>query len=340
MSIDQSEKAVAPAEVGRRPSRRGVFVAVGVMVVSVGVLIAVVDVRAVAGVVARSDGRYLAAASAALLAGTGVYALRWQLLLGGRATWLSTLYAAGVGHAVNLLVPLRLGEPARVMVLGRASGLAYSEVASTVVVERLWEQVLRLAALAGAIAFGVGLRPSPATVAGALAALAGAALGLAWLRRHPAWILARVPVWLARLPRLEESRVRETLTRLLGGLALATSPRRLVQGAVTSVGAWALYWAFHALVLLSLRVPLAPAEVITLSLAALALAPPSAPTSPGVYHASIVVPLALVGYSETTLTAYAVVLHALLMLWLLLLGLVGFARSGLSAREVVPSATV
>jgi hypothetical protein len=137
---------------------------------------------------------------------------------------------------------------------------------------------------------------------------------------------------------LDETRVRASLERLLAGLALATSPRRLVQGAACSLGAWALFWLFHALALLALRLPLTPREVLTLSLGALALAPPSAPTSPGVYHASIVVPLALVGYSQTTLTAYTVVLHALLMLWLLPLGALGMARSGVSAREVLPTA--
>jgi uncharacterized protein (TIRG00374 family) len=297
-----------------------------------------VDLRAVAEVVSRSDWRYLAAASAALLAGTSVYAVRWNLLLGRRAGWPRTFYAACVGHAVNCLVPLRLGEAARIVVLGRGARLPMGEVTSSVLVERLWEQVMRLSALAAALAFGAGLRPSPSALAGALAVLAVAAAAIAWTLRRQAWLLARVPPTLARLPRLQESGVRQALTRLLAGLALATSPRRLVQGALTSLGAWALFWAFHALALRALPTHFSLAEVTTLALATLALAPPSAPTAPGIYHASLVVPLTLVGYSETTLAAYAVVLHALLMGWYLALGLLGLARGGRPAITAPPTA--
>jgi uncharacterized protein (TIRG00374 family) len=324
--------------VSDRPSRRSVLVTALIIGASVALLLALVDLRAVAEVVRRSDWRYLAAASAALLAGTGAYALRWNLLLGRRAGWPRTFYAACVGHAVNSLVPLRLGEAARIVVLGRGARLPMGEVTSSVLVERLWEQAMRLSALGAAVAFGAGLRPSPSALAGALAVLAAAAAGIAWILRRQAWLLARVPPALARLPRLEEAGIRHALARLLAGLALATSPRRLAQGALTSVGAWALFWVFHALVLQALPTEFSLAEITTLALATLALAPPSAPTAPGVYHASLVVPLAVVGYSETTLAAYAVVLHALLMGWYVALGLLGVARGGRPALAASPTA--
>ena len=318
--------------------RRGLLFAAGVMVASMLLLLVLVDVRAVIAAIGQADWRYLAAASVALLAGTGAYALRWKLLLGGRASWANTLLASGLGHGLNLLLPLRLGEAARIVGLGRTERLPYSEVTSSVVVERLWEQGLRLAALAGAIAFGVGLQPSPAALAGGAAVLLGAALGMAWLRGKKSWVLASVPRWLARLPRLDETRVRAALGRLLAGLEQATRPRQLAHGGLTSLLAWCLFLGFHTLALLALRVTLPPMEILALALGALALVPPSAPTVPGVYHAALVVPLAVTGQPAALLTAYAVVLHALLMAWLLPLGLLGLARSGLSPRDVLPAA--
>jgi hypothetical protein len=54
-----------------------------------------------------------------------------------------------------------------------------------------------------------------------------------------------------------------------------------------------------------------------------------------VYHASLVVPLSLVGFGETLLSAYALVLHALLMVWMLGLGLWALARSGMPASVLL-----
>ena len=91
--------------------RRGLLFAAGVMVASMLLLLVLVDVRAVIAAIGQADWRYLAAASVALLAGTGAYALRWKLLLGGRASWANTLLASGLGHGLNLLLPLRLRQP-------------------------------------------------------------------------------------------------------------------------------------------------------------------------------------------------------------------------------------
>jgi hypothetical protein len=72
-------------------------------------------------------------------------------------------------------------------------------------------------------------------------------------------------------------------------------------------------------------------------LGALALSPPSAPTQPGIFHASIVVPLAAVGYDAGALTAYAVILHLLEMFWMIGLAAFGLLRIGLSPQELISS---
>jgi len=74
----------------------------------------------------------------------------------------------------------------------------------------------------------------------------------------------------------------------------------------------------------------------------LALSPPSAPTQPGIFHASVVVPLAAVGFDEVALTAYAVLLHILEMVWMIGLAIVGLAQTGLSVGSMLqpdPAAT-
>ncbi len=298
----------------------------GLLLITGALLAIFVDLGAVAAQLQAAKGRYLLAASAALLAGLALYALSWRWLMGNQPPVGSVWHAANVGHAVNLLQPLRLGEAARVALLARAGAVTGGGAASSVVVERLLIQVMRTAALGGAIVFGVGLPVSPVTVGGAAAFLAAAFGSILLLRRSRAAILRRGPTVAARLPRLTEARARAILTNLFDGLEVAATPGRLAAAMTLTVGSWACFWAFHALVLMALPEAFSVEQLLALSLGALALAPPSSPAQPGVYHASVVAPLVVVGFSETTLTAYAVLLHALMMAWMLGLGALGLLR--------------
>jgi len=69
----------------------------------------------------------------------------------------------------------------------------------------------------------------------------------------------------------------------------------------------------------------------------LALSPPSAPTQPGLYHASILGPLRLLGYPVSELTAWVVILHGLQILMLVPLGVWGLARSRIRFDQVLSS---
>lgn len=319
----------------RRSPRLSLWLTLGLIAVSVLSFVAFVDLGAVAAQLRAADWRYVAAASGALLAGLILYAARWRWLLSGRPGQRRAFHAANVGHAVNILVPLRLGEPARIMVLGRTTAVTLGEATSSVVVERLLEQLMRLAALGGAVVFGLGLSVSPVTVVGGVGGLVAAGAGLLWVRGHKAQVLARGPALLARLPRVTEAGARAGLANLLTGLEQAATPGRLLGALALSVAAWGCFWAFTALALAALPGLLTSAQVLTLSLGALVLAPPSAPSQPGIYHASLVVPLGALGYDPAALTAYAVVVHALLMAWMLGLGLWGLAQSGAGLGEVL-----
>jgi hypothetical protein len=306
------------------------------LVLITGALLAIfVDLGAVAAELQAAKVRYLWAASAALLAGLALYALGWRWLMGNQPRLGLVWHAANVGHAANIVLPLRLGEAARVALLARAGAVTAGGAASSVVVERLLIQVMRMAALGGAVVFGVGLPVSPATVGGAAAFLAAAFGAILLLRRARPSILRRGPALVARLPRLTEAGARSMLTNLLDGLDVAATPGRLAAAMALTVGSWVCFWGFHALVLLALPQAFSVEQLLAMSLGALALAPPSAPTQPGVYHASLVAPLVVVGFSETTLTAFAVLLHALMMAWML-----GLAALGLVLLRRTPAPSV
>lgn len=306
------------------------FVFIAVILV---VFVTLIDVRQVMATLQNANWLFVLGAVVALLIGQAAYATRWRLLLADKPRWLSTFHAANVGQAVNILT--RLGEPARIVVLGRADNTPLAEITSSVIVERLFEQVMRLLALGGAVVFGAGLQPSPGTVGGAVAFVVIAFGLMLWLIRNQARVLEHGPKWLARLPRIKEENARRTLANLLNGLSAVASPRRLALALLWSLISWSAFWVFHALALLAL--PAVPRDQwLAISLGALALAPPSAPTLPGLYHGSIVAPLSVVGFDGALLTSYAIILHAVQMALLISLGLWGLNQSGASLGELMP----
>ena len=98
---------------------------------------------------------------------------------------------------------------------------------------------------------------------------------------------------------------------------------------------WGCFWLFFYVTLLALGDHLPAQERLAISMGALALSPPSAATQPGLFHGSVVVPLAAVGFDEVILVAYAIILHAVEMFWIILLALWGLIQTGLSLTAVI-----
>lgn len=318
-------------------SRLGLWVTIGMIALIVVFFVLFIDLGEVIDQIRRADWRDLVGASGFLLAGMMVYAFRWRLLLADKPGRLVTYHAANIGHMFNILLPLRAGEPARIVYLGTQAHISVAEVTSSVFIERQLEQIMRIAALGGAILFGAGVQISFETILGAFVFLILAFGLLFWMVHHRQRVLAAWPPILGRLPRLSEGRARQILSELLDGLSSISSPKRLVMAFLSSLLCWSLFWGYQYLTLTALGINLPLLQKLAVSVGALALSPPSAPTQPGIFHASVVVPLAAIGFDRTMLTSYAIILHALQMVWMIGMGLWGLNRSGFKGRELLKS---
>ena len=67
---------------------------------------------------------------------------------------------------VNVLLPGRPGDPVRVLLLAGNTGAPVFGVTSSVVIERWYEQIMRLAAFGGALIYGAGAHASSLTAIG------------------------------------------------------------------------------------------------------------------------------------------------------------------------------
>lgn len=242
-------------------------------------------------------------------------------LVDGRVGLGGAFAALNIGYLANNLLPLRAGEAARSVVLGRRSGLGIVGGATAVAAERLLDVMLAATILIAAVP-AVGVDAGWAVpVAAAGAAMAGVTVLLVVARRREliiAWLepkLAPRPRLAALLPRLEAA---------FDGLA---KPSRLLRAACWLGLSWLLAVIFFWLVLRAF-VPGAPLEWAAFGIGVLAfgIALPSSPGAIGVYEAALVGALALCGVASADALAFAVASHALSFAITSVCGLVALIR--------------
>lgn len=294
-----------------------------------------IDPAEIMAVIIQADWRYLMAASVFLLAGILMLSLRWRFLLHNQAAYAAVLKSDGMSNLATSLAPVPT-PPLRVITISRISQVTIAAATSGMVVDRLLEQLMRLICLFLALVLFAQLLISPAALAGNLLGLLLGLLLLVWLLRRPDQAIAALSGWLGRIPRLGSARAHGLVRNLVQGFVLAGTPARFGMALLVSIGMWGCFFVFQVLVLAALGWALDLRQVAALALAALAVAPPSAPAMPGVYHGVVVATLSLFGLMDATaLTAYALLGHALqLTLWLVL-GLWGFITSNLRLGELL-----
>jgi len=288
---------------------------------------------------AAHSGWVLAAALAvagALLA----RAWRWLRLLrpvSGAVRFGAALSATAIGSAATAVVPLRLGELVRPVLLARRAGIGVTPVLATVVIERLVDLLFIVLCFLW-LSF---VYPLPAAVSAAARGLAVAGTaGLALLvlaQRHRATSERWLAAGLARLPARLAAAARPLVAGVLDGCKALADLRTVAVVCALS----ALIWASAALVflcaLLALGVaaPLLPAALASVVIVAAFIFLPQAPGYVGTWQAGCVLALDLFGVPQEQAVGYALLTWLLSMLVNVGAGGLFLARAGLTPRQVL-----
>jgi len=291
-----------------------------------------IDLRRVGQTLAQAQYAYLIPATAAVVAYLAARAVRWRLLLGAGVGLSRYFWITNIGYLVSNVLPLRLGDPARAVVIGRGEEVSTAAALSTVVVERVLDMLLVVALLAGVAPFvsEAGGAAGAGLVAGGMAL--AASVVLLFLAFRPDWgrrVGRRVLGW---VPRLGGERWARALDGLLEGLAPLRSGRRGLALVAWSAVAWACVVVYYwAMLRAFLPRPPAAAAPFLVCVVGLGMAVPSSPGAVGVFHAvaryGLTVPF---GVPTDQAVTIAFALHALQYAVGCLLGLVGLARESLS----------
>lgn len=291
------------------------------------------------GTLARAQIAWLIPAILSLLITLLLRALRWAGLMDYPPFW-TTFHAMNVGYMLNMILPFRLGEFGRAYVIGERTPVRMTRALSAVVVER----TLDLASVVIMFAIFTLLIPMPPEFS--RAAMIGAILVVALVLAFALviWQSDRVEMLLTRVfqhvPRLDAQVWVRRFRDLCDGFQIIRVPRKLAAALLTT----ALVWIGTLAVAYFTMMAFLPASLektgLVVVFANLGGALPSAPGGLGVVQffakQSLVIPF---NVPEDVAVAFAFVWSLFQQFLLIILGVIGLVRVGLSFSNVTSTAS-
>lgn len=234
----------------------------------------------------------------------------------------TVVQAMGLGQLLNLILPAKLGEAAKLALLRRALPDGLAGATEVVFWERFFDlnALLSLVLVSGAL-MGSTVLSAPLGIL--VAGIWGAVFTLEFWWPLVERLMGRLP-W----PRL---------TAYLAGVASAVRHRLSLPFTLSMAGLTLFIWAGEVLMQgIMLRVAfgfdLTLAQIVVVSVVGMAgLSAPSTPGSIGVYEAALVASLTSFGQPKEESLAAALLLHAIMMLPVLMLGLWAMLSVGFRA---------
>ncbi len=267
-------------------------------------------------------------------------ALRWQVLLGGVLPVQRSFNMLNVAYLVNGIVPLRMGELARMFLAHRHEPpVPLLKSASTIIVERLLDLLAVLVLLGGALA------ASPTLPADYRTAATGSVLVLlvsfsmlilfASQRRLTQLLVTWVTGW---VPPLRKWNFQEWVDHFLDGVLPLTQPRLLVRLLLWTALGWGFsVLAGYILMLTFFEEASLAATCLYIAAAAFAISVPAVPGNIGTYEWAIMLALSAMGYGDPTnsgIVSFAMVVHGLNLGVHSATGVYGLIREGISLNQL------
>ena len=293
---------------------------------------------------ARADYRTLLPIAIATAVFYWFKACRWRLLLkpiGDFRTSRDLYPYVMIGFGFNNILPVHLGEVIRVLLFARHSRTEISAVATSVVLERIFDSVSVLTLLCFGLAFMPGASPAIRTNTMLLAC--GVALLVIALLVYVVWtqrfIAAFSAVFSKILPAVAMQKVTGILTAGAAGLAALKQPRIVFAVLGLSMGNWLVNALVIHLALWSFGLPNSlPISCMVLGLTAVGAAVPSAPGYVGVIQLCFWTVLSLFTDDEAAVFAASIYYHLTEYVMVTLIGLYFFNTTGVSFAEATEAA--
>jgi uncharacterized protein (TIRG00374 family) len=131
-----------------------------ISIILIAAILYFVDLGEMVKAIRQADYRLLAVAFVLSFLWMVLRAKVWQTLLRDRPSFVNTFFTEGEGYLLNAFLPFRLGELGRAFLISRKSGIQFSEVLPTIVIERVVDLGITAAILLASLPFVVGAQGS------------------------------------------------------------------------------------------------------------------------------------------------------------------------------------
>jgi len=273
-----------------------------------------------------------------LLIGSNIIrAARWRILLLPQATIKrkSLFETTLMGYMGNNVLPFKLGEALRAVVVSKRHGLTVSGVGASIVVERGLD-VFSFLILAGLYGF---IFPSFET-ARLLSALALGAVIIVigfgfWMNRFHDASFSRIQAWSSRMTESGHPKRGQHLLSIFKGLETIWRMPQPLHVIWQTLLLWAVYLFITFLGVAAFGFGLTPWALLEVAIiltifTTFSLSIPAAPGYVGTYHGAVLAALALFDIDNDAARALAIVLHLLNFLIYTPLGAWYLVKAGLS----------
>ena len=300
-------------------------------------LVSRVNLEALFSTMLTADYRFLVASLLFFMLGLFTRALRWQGLLGGQLPLHRAFNIMNIAYLVNGVIPLRIGEVARLFLTARANKqIPVMYTGSTILVERLLDVLgVALLAMIATAAAPVSAELRHLAIIGAIFSAGGfvALLIMARWRGFTGEAVGRIS---QALPLPEGLKPKKLAREFADGLQPLLEFAPLARALVWTAISWLLsVITNYVLMLAFFDHGDWVAIMFSIASASFAIAIPLVPGNLGAYEFSIVVAFTLLGHNELDkITAFALAVHAQNILVYIVTGGIGLILEGISLTQL------
>lgn len=266
-----------------------------------------------------------------------VRAIVWRTLLEENYTWKEVFFAINQGYLLNNVLPFRLGEVGRALLLssktpakGNQASLGFFYVFSTILIERAMDIAMAAGLLLITLPFVVGASWArhTALVAAGLVLVGLGSLFL--LARNRGWAQKRFDQVTQHAPTLQKFGARHFNT-FMNGLGILTDGLRFLRLSLLVMLNWSIAVLQYTLLMLAFF-PQARFlwAAFSLGVVSLGIAAPSSPGALGIMELSLVGALSLFKLDASTSLAFAITAHLTNYILTGIIGSFALARDGQS----------
>lgn len=269
-----------------------------------------------------------------------IRAIRWRYLLAEQVDLFSTFHTQNIGAMLTQLLPFRIGDVTKAVLIGQKSKTTVPQAISTVVVERVLDMMIVVLLFPLAVA-QLDTIPAWLEQGAALSAwLAGiAVVVMITAVRLKGQTMSLLSTILRQVSVKKAVSLLKQIENLMDGLVVFSSFSATVKVLFLSFLTWTpVFVAYHTMMTaVHIENHTAMMAIFVACAGALSVAAPSSPGQIGVFHVGVTAATAVFGYSAEASAALAFLYHAVNFVVMMLLGIIGVLATNANVRTLLTS---